>query len=211
MTETTNSHETTRTHLRPIDYPLNDSAANLRSTAPDLNSSKLYPMKQFLVIAVLLFIAAAMINNSPMPAMIERAKNGAVMSVRHAQLLAIAPDQSIAVPVKGVSPSQIADTWHAPRSGGRQHKGQDIFAKRGTKVTSATDGIVIRIGKNDLGGNTVSILGAGGRVYYYAHLDGYAENLNIGNLVSSETVIGYVGTTGNAKGLRRIFTSRFIR
>jgi murein DD-endopeptidase MepM/ murein hydrolase activator NlpD len=157
-------------------------------------------MKHSLVITVFLFTIAAIINNSPISEPIDNAKNGVVIPLRYAQLLAQTPDETIAVPVKGIRPSQIADTWHAPRRGGRQHKGQDIFAKRGTPVTSATDGVVIRVGENNLGGNTVSILGAGGRVYYYAHLDGYAEDLNIGDPVSPESVIGYVGTTGNADG-----------
>jgi peptidoglycan LD-endopeptidase LytH len=44
------------------------------------------------------------------------------------------------------------------------------------------------------------VIGAGGRVYYYAHLDRYAENLKVGDAVTTETVIGYVGNSGNAKG-----------
>ncbi|OLE50792.1 MAG: hypothetical protein AUG51_26260 [Acidobacteria bacterium 13_1_20CM_3_53_8] len=56
-----------------------------------------------------------------------------------------------------------------------------------------------RIGENQLGGHTVSVFGAGGRVYYYAHLDSYALNIAEGDYVTPETVSGYVGTTGNAK------------
>lgn len=59
---------------------------------------------------------------------------------------------------------------------------------------------VVRIGENTLGGQTVSVLGAGGRIYYYARLDSYAPNLVVGDQVTTETVLGYVGTTGNAAG-----------
>ena len=46
----------------------------------------------------------------------------------------------------------------------------------------------------------MSIAGAGGRYYYYAHLDSYARGLAIGDRVTTRTVLGYVGTTGNAAG-----------
>jgi len=117
-----------------------------------------------------------------------------------ARLYAQEPDEKLAVPVHGVRVRQIKDTWHAPRSGERLHQGQDIFAARGTPVRSATEGYVVRVGENNLGGKTVSVLGAGGRVYYYAHLDAYAPGLSTGDYVTTESVLGEVGTTGNAQG-----------
>lgn len=117
-----------------------------------------------------------------------------------AQLYAKPPDTTLAVPVEGVRAGQIKNSWHAPRSGGRLHEGQDIFAKRGTAVRSATEGYVVRVGESPLGGNTVFVLGAGGRTYYYAHLDSYAPDAALGNYVTPQTVLGYVGTTGNAAG-----------
>src|SRR2546423_3863153 len=115
-------------------------------------------------------------------------------------LYAKAPDQNLEMPVQGVTKSQVADTWHVPRASDRLHEGQDIFAKRGTPVLSATDGYVFRIGENTLGGQTVSVIGAGGRIYYYAHLDSYAAGLAVGDYVTSQSVLGYVGNTGNAAG-----------
>ena len=124
-----------------------------------------------------------------------------ILVARIAQLYNAEPDQQLAMPVAGVSKSQVNDSWHAPRSGGeRQHQGQDIFAPRGTPVLSATDGYVVSVAENKLGGRTVSVVGAGGRIYYYAHLDGYANDIGVGNRVTSQTVLGYVGTTGNAVG-----------
>ena len=104
------------------------------------------------------------------------------------------------MPVDGVEKAAIANTWQAPRDGSRLHQGQDIFAPRGTPIFSATEGYVARIGENSLGGQTVSVVGAGGRVYYYAHLEAYAPLLKEGDFVTNKTVLGYVGTTGNAAG-----------
>lgn len=120
--------------------------------------------------------------------------------VHVAQLYTEDADKKLAMPVKDVSTKQVANTWHAPRDGGRLHEGQDIFAPRGTPVLSATEGYVVNIGENSLGGQTVSVIGAGGRVYYYAHLDAYAPHLAEGDHVTTETLLGYVGTTGNAGG-----------
>lgn len=117
-----------------------------------------------------------------------------------AQLALRAPDARIQMPVKGVKVRQVADTWGAPRSGGRSHSGQDIFAKRGTPIYSATEGYVLRVGEGGLGGKKVFILGAGGRRYYYAHLDDFAPDLKTGDWVTTDSLLGYVGTTGNAKG-----------
>jgi murein DD-endopeptidase MepM/ murein hydrolase activator NlpD len=124
---------------------------------------------------------------------------GALSYLKMAQLYVREPDQKLVMPVRTVRVEQVRDSWHAPRDGERLHEGQDIFAKRGTPVYSATEGYVVRVGESSLGGQTVSVLGAGGRVYYYAHLDAYAPDVARGEYVTTETVLGYVGTTGNAK------------
>jgi murein DD-endopeptidase MepM/ murein hydrolase activator NlpD len=110
------------------------------------------------------------------------------------------PEARISMPLSEVSKNQIANTWHAPRGTDRVHEGQDIFAPRGTPIYSSTKGYVYKIGENNLGGQTVSVIGAGGRVYYYAHLDSYAAGLAEGDYVTPQTVLGFVGTTGNAQG-----------
>lgn len=126
--------------------------------------------------------------------------SAAALPFKAATLYTQPPDASLVVPVEGVRAAQIKSSWHAPRSGDRRHEGQDIFAGRGTAVLSATAGYVVRVGENSLGGNTVYILGAGGRTYYYAHLDSYAPAAAVGTYVTPRTVLGYVGTTGNAAG-----------
>jgi murein DD-endopeptidase MepM/ murein hydrolase activator NlpD len=106
---------------------------------------------------------------------------------------------TLPVPVEGVQPSDLVNTWGAARSAGRKHEGIDIFAPRNTQVLSATRGIVVRRGWNRLGGRVISVLGPGGYSHYYAHLEAW-DLPDVGDWVESGQVLGYVGTTGNAAG-----------
>jgi len=119
---------------------------------------------------------------------------------RIARLYTKEPDSKIVMPLSDVTKKQIANTWHAPRGIDRLHEGQDIFAPKGTPIYSATTGYVYKVGENPLGGQTVSVIGAGGRIYYYAHLDSYAPGIEVGDPANTKTLLGYVGTTGNAQG-----------
>lgn len=122
--------------------------------------------------------------------------------LRHPVLLArllTSPSPSIVdIPVEGVRKSQVRDSWGAARSEGRSHQGVDIFAKRGTPVISATEGIVLSVGTNQLGGQIVRVIGPGGQVHYYAHLDRYGT-FEPGDAVRPRDTLGYVGNTGNAR------------
>ena len=95
----------------------------------------------------------------------------------------------LAMPVDKIKPRQIQDTWGTARSGGRKHEGIDIFAKRGTPVLSATQGIVVRVGIDDLGGKVVWIVGPNLSRHYYAHLNDYAGNT--GNAKSTPPHLHY--------------------
>lgn len=88
------------------------------------------------------------------------------------------------------------DTWGAPRSGGRTHKGIDMFAARGTPLVAVGDGIV-RKSYGTLGGYIVWLYADHGVDYFYAHLDSYPAGLADGQRVTRGQVIGYVGDTGN--------------
>ena len=145
--------------------------------------------KVFAVFAVILLLVV-----------ITGAKDTLLFYGRVVKLYTQQPDTKLAMPLENVSKQAIADTWQAARGTDRRHEGQDIFALRGTPVLSATRGIIYNIGENNLGGQTVSVIGAGGRVYYYAHLDSYARGIAVGDRVTTRTVLGYVGTTGNAQG-----------
>jgi len=107
--------------------------------------------------------------------------------------------RDLMVPVHGVKPSELRDTYNAPRSGGRAHLALDILAKKGTRVLSVDDGVILRITENDLGGKVIYIADPSRRfVYYYAHLDEWKYGLKVGDTVKRGQLIGSVGTTGNA-------------
>lgn len=108
-------------------------------------------------------------------------------------------DRRLMVPVDGVRPSELVDTYNAARSGGRRHHALDVMARRGTPVISADDGVVRRISTNALGGRTVYVVDHQQRfVHYYAHLDRYARGLREGQRVRKGDLLGSVGSTGNA-------------
>jgi murein DD-endopeptidase MepM/ murein hydrolase activator NlpD len=107
------------------------------------------------------------------------------------------PAGSMACPVNGAV--TFTDTWGAPRSGGRTHKGVDMIAARGTPAVAIEAGTVRRMRNGGLGGITVTLTGASGDEYYYAHLDGWADGLTVGQSVAVGELLGYVGNTGNAR------------
>ena len=114
--------------------------------------------------------------------------------------LALAPmPERLPIPVAGVRPGSLVDTWGAERSGGRRHKGIDIFARRGTAVMSPVQGVVMQVGHDRLGGNVVRVLGPGRQVHYFAHLDRYGP-IRERQWIRPGDIVGYVGDTGNARG-----------
>jgi murein DD-endopeptidase MepM/ murein hydrolase activator NlpD len=98
-------------------------------------------------------------------------------------------------PVQG--PVAFSDTWGAPRSGGRAHKGVDMLAPMGTPTVAPVSGRVQHRG-NSVGGLSWHLYGDNGHYYYGTHLSAYA-NVGAGH-VEGGTVIGYVGDSGNARG-----------
>jgi peptidoglycan LD-endopeptidase LytH len=107
--------------------------------------------------------------------------------------------RGLMVPVLGVYPDRVPDTFYAHRSGDRIHRATDIMAPRGTPVLSADSGRVLRLDHNKLGGTTLFAVDPAGRlVYYYAHLDRYEPSDQPGAPLHKGEVIGYVGSTGDA-------------
>jgi murein DD-endopeptidase MepM/ murein hydrolase activator NlpD len=113
------------------------------------------------------------------------------------RLAALPEPKALRVPVAGVRRAELNDTWGGIRSEGRHHEGIDIFAPRGTPVLASTEGIVLRVGTNRLGGQVVWVLGPGGQRHYYAHLDRYGD-VRAGMRLPKGAFVGYVGNTGNA-------------
>lgn len=113
---------------------------------------------------------------------------------------AAAPSSTLLLPVAGIKPAQLSDTFNDARAGGaRIHDALDIMAPRGTPVLAAVDGKVEKLFTSDAGGLTVYQFDPTGTYcYYYAHLDAYAPGLREGQVLKRGDVIGTVGSTGNA-------------
>ncbi|HEX8696355.1 MAG TPA: M23 family metallopeptidase [Longimicrobium sp.] len=104
------------------------------------------------------------------------------------------------VPVLGITPDRLRNTYDDSRSGGRRHDAIDIHAPRGTPVVATTDGTIIKLHSGARGGLSLYQMDDDGRTrYYYAHLDHYAPGVAEGVRVRRGQVIGYVGDTGNAQ------------
>jgi len=106
---------------------------------------------------------------------------------------------SLIIPVAGVRPEQLVDTYADARSEGRTHDAIDIIAPAETPVLAATDGKILKLFQSELGGTTIYQLSSSQElIFYYAHLSHYADGLTEGSLVKQGQVIAYVGDTGNA-------------
>ncbi len=107
----------------------------------------------------------------------------------------------LAIPVAGVRPDQLSDTYSQARAGGaRVHDAIDIVAPRGTPVVAAAEGTVEKLFFSGGGGGITAYVRSPDRlwIYYYAHLDAYAPGLREGRSVRRGDPIGTVGSTGNA-------------
>ena len=107
---------------------------------------------------------------------------------------------ALIVPVQGIEPSALRNTYDEQRGGGtRTHEALDIPAPRGTPVLSATGGRVLKLFDSKQGGKMVYAADSSERfILMYAHLDSYANGLAEGQPLRRGQVIGTVGTTGNA-------------
>jgi murein DD-endopeptidase MepM/ murein hydrolase activator NlpD len=93
------------------------------------------------------------------------------------------------------------DRFGVPRSGGRVHEGQDMWAGCGAPLVAARGGTVQAKGySGSLYGYYVTIDGAATeRDYFYAHLASSASVAEGGRVRTGQR-IGSVGKTGNARG-----------
>jgi murein DD-endopeptidase MepM/ murein hydrolase activator NlpD len=122
--------------------------------------------------------------------------------------------RSIVFPVLG--PVDYADTWGAPRHGGRSHEGTDIIGVPMQPLLAAVDGIVTRVQYEPLGiaGVVITIQDADGWRYNYFHVnndtpgtdDGQSANffriapgISLGAEVRAGQIIGYMGDSGNSE------------
>lgn len=111
-----------------------------------------------------------------------------------------APGGRLILPVVGIKPAELVDTFTAARAGGaRVHDAIDIMAPEGTPIVAAASGTVEKLFLSKAGGKTVYVRSRDGRtIYYYAHLRDYAPGLAENQRIDSGHAIGTVGYTGNA-------------
>ena len=97
------------------------------------------------------------------------------------------------------APIRHSNDWHAPRSGGRQHQGNDIFAPYATVLVAIESGVIDRTTDSEtgLGGISMWVRGDSGTRWYYAHA---ARNLVVrGTRVTAGQPVALLGNTGNAR------------
>jgi murein DD-endopeptidase MepM/ murein hydrolase activator NlpD len=112
-----------------------------------------------------------------------------------------------AIPSAGGYTAPIHDNWASSggfdltskRPNGRiGHQGVDMRCPIGTPVYPLAPGVVSSVGTDPIGGNVVNVQHANGVRTYYAHLS--TAKVQKGDKVTTNTVLGTVGMTGNAKG-----------
>ena len=107
-------------------------------------------------------------------------------------------ERQLMVPVEAQSRLTLRDDFSA-RRGDRIHGALDVLAPRYTAVLAADDCIIGRLVTGAIGGIVIYATDPQERfVYYYAHLQRYRRGLAVGDRVAKGSVIGYVGTSGNA-------------
>lgn len=119
-----------------------------------------------------------------------------VNSIRIGQELTIpgSSGSGFRCPVPGAS---FFNDWGFPRSNGRSHAGNDLFAPRGTPVYAPVSGWV-DVATGTIGGHQFRLRAADGTLWFGSHMDRFGKS----GSVAAGDVIGYVGDSGNARGSR---------
>ncbi|MFQ5854736.1 MAG: M23 family metallopeptidase [Anaerolineae bacterium] len=88
----------------------------------------------------------------------------------------------------------------------------DMFAPEGTEFVAVTNGVVEEVSRIDVwsstndglctrGGLSVSLVGDDGVRYYGSHLAAVAPGIESGTRVVAGQLLGYIGSSGNARGV----------
>ncbi|MCP4459671.1 MAG: M23 family metallopeptidase [Cytophagales bacterium] len=129
-----------------------------------------------------------------------KTRKKAILGLVALLILGLLIPQRFSMPVKGATKNDYNQEsfWYYPWGKSGNHKGVDIFAKKGTDLSSSTSGFVLYAGNIDLGGNVVVILGPKWRMHYYAHLNEITTSIGWQKRGGK---IGTVGDSGNARGI----------
>jgi len=138
-------------------------------------------------------------NNSAAPPALPSPVASIPSATNQASPTIVGAPPHLIIPVAGVRSDQLRDTFSDARAEGRIHDAIDIPAPLGTPVVAAADGTIVKLFHSDRGGTTIYQLSTDSRfIFYYAHLDRYAEDLAEGHIARQGEIIAYVGDTGNA-------------
>jgi murein DD-endopeptidase MepM/ murein hydrolase activator NlpD len=107
-------------------------------------------------------------------------------------------ERALLFPIERFDPERVKNSFNETR-GDQLHEAVDIPAPRNTPIMAVEDGTIAKLFLSETGGNTIYQFGPYRRfIYYYAHLEKYADGLRDGASVKRGQVIGYVGTSGDA-------------
>lgn len=107
---------------------------------------------------------------------------------------------SLVFPLDDAYIGRLKDTWYQSRSGGRRkHMGTDIKANRKAVIYSSSDGDVVSVGSNAVGGYYVAVRDDFGYLYLYFHMFKNSQKVSAGDRVTAGQPIGLVGNTGNSE------------
>ena len=106
-----------------------------------------------------------------------------------------------------VPSASFTDTYGAPRSGGRAHRGTDLLAAYGAPVYAVAAGVVDTTSSSN-GGISLYLRASNGERYFYAHNS--ANVVGDGERVSAGELIARVGSTGNAGGTNHVHFEREV-
>lgn len=96
--------------------------------------------------------------------------------------------------------SEYGPRFHPILKENRMHAGIDIGAPNGTEIYAAGVGEIIFKGWNGGYGNCIIIDHGGSIATLYGHMSRYNDAFGVGDAVTINNVIGYVGTTGQSTG-----------
>lgn len=99
-------------------------------------------------------------------------------------------------PIHGSWYSSGGFTYQPNATHPKGHMGVDMRTQAGTPVYPLAPGVVSNVGTDPMGGNVVNVAHDGGVKTYYAHLS--TANVQKGDKVNTNTILGTVGNTGNA-------------
>jgi murein DD-endopeptidase MepM/ murein hydrolase activator NlpD len=148
--------------------------------------------------AAVLAIGASPVASPPAVARPPRPTSTAMPSVE-ADPVPELRNRQLELPVRDAFRRDLRDSFYEKRGSDRNHEAIDIMTPRNTPIVAVEDGTIARLFKSKAGGNTVyQFDSTNSYVYYYAHLERYAERLTEGDVVRRGQILGYAGTSGNA-------------